>query len=207
MQGWTAMREVDGEGAAVIEATCRSFAFVFIHPFGDGNGRIHRLLLHHVLARRGFTPDRFIVPISSVLLNDPRGYDTVLESFSAKVMSRTRYTLDTGGELTITSSDEDLYRFPDLTIQAEATFAWLERAIEEELVGEIVFLERLEEVRERMREIVEMPDKKEQLFINLCRRNGGRLSARKREEFAELDDTTVAELEGIIRDIMQDIDG
>lgn len=49
---WARMRPVEGPGGAVVEAACRSFAFVFIHPFGDGNGRIHRLLLHNVLALR-----------------------------------------------------------------------------------------------------------------------------------------------------------
>jgi hypothetical protein len=202
MNGWLRMREVEGEGGAVIEAACRSFAFVFIHPFGDGNGRIHRLLLHHVLARRGFTPDRFIIPISSVLHDDPRSYDEALEAFSRTVMLHTRYRLDAEGELTIVESDPDFYRFPDLTVQTEATFAWLERAIEEHLVDEIEFLRRFEEVRDRMREIVEMPDRKEQLFITLCRHNGGVLSKRKRSKFAELDDETVAALEAVIREVM-----
>lgn len=204
MDGWFRMRKVEAEGGAVIEAAARSFAFVFIHPFGDGNGRTHRLLLHHVLARRGFTPERFIVPISSVLLNDPRSYDEALEDFSNRVMRHTRYTLNYEGELTIKQSDVDLYRFPDLTVQAEATFAWLERSIEEDLVGELNFLRSLDQLLPRMREIVEMPDRKEQLFINLCRSNGGTLSKRKRAKFAELDDDVVAALEAVIREIIDD---
>ena len=202
MQGWLRMREVQGEGGPVVEAACRSFAFVFIHPFDDGNGRIHRLLLHHVLARRGYVPDGFIVPISSVLLNDPRSYDAALEAFSTNVMKHADYALDAQGELTIEACDLDLYRFPDLTVQAEATFAWLERAIEEDLLDELEFLRRLEETRERMREVIEMPDKKEQLFINVCRDNAGSLSKRKRANFAELDDDTVAALEAVIRESM-----
>jgi hypothetical protein len=204
MQAWLRMREIEGEGSPVVEAAARSFAFVFIHPFGDGNGRVHRLLLHHVLARRNFTPERFIVPISSVLLHDPRSYDEALEAFSTKVMARSRYTLDADCELTIKACDVNLYRFPDLTIQAEATFAWLERSIEEDLVRELDFLRSLEELLPRMRAVVEMPDKKEQLFITLCRDNGGTLSKRKRQKFAELDDETVAALEALIREFMSD---
>lgn len=37
---------------AVLTATVIAFGFVFIHPFEDGNGRIHRYLIHHVLAKR-----------------------------------------------------------------------------------------------------------------------------------------------------------
>ena len=35
---------------AVLMATKTAFGFVFIHPFEDGNGRIHRYLIHHILA-------------------------------------------------------------------------------------------------------------------------------------------------------------
>ena len=33
----------------VLTAALIAFGFVFIHPFEDGNGRLHRYLLHHVL--------------------------------------------------------------------------------------------------------------------------------------------------------------
>jgi len=39
---------------AVLTATVIAFGFVFIHPFEDGNGRIHRYLIHHVLAKKDF---------------------------------------------------------------------------------------------------------------------------------------------------------
>ena len=35
----------------VLSAALIAFGFVFIHPFADGNGRIHRYLIHHVLAK------------------------------------------------------------------------------------------------------------------------------------------------------------
>lgn len=203
MAAWARMRPVEGSGGAVVEAACRSFAFVFIHPFGDGNGRIHRLLLHNVLARRAYLPPRLIVPISAVLLNDANGYDRALESLSTRVHPLVDYKLDDRGELTIHNDPDDLYRYPDLTAVCEATFGWLERAIEEDLVAELDFLRRFDEVRARMREVVEMPDRREQLFIRLTMHNGGKLAARKRDHFAELDDATVAALEAIVTDVMR----
>lgn len=77
-------------------------------------------------------------------------------------------------------------------------------ALEHDLVAELDFLRRLDELRARMREIVEMPDKKEQLFINLCRNNRGRLSQRKRPHFAELDDPTIEALEALVRELMNE---
>ena len=35
----------------VLTATVAAFGFVFMHPFDDGKGRIHRFLIHHILAR------------------------------------------------------------------------------------------------------------------------------------------------------------
>jgi len=202
MSAWARLRPVSGPGGAVIEAACRSFSFVFIHPFGDGNGRVHRLLLHDILARRDYLPPSVVVPISAVIHRDALGYDRALESFSARILPLIEYSLDEDGELTIHNDTDALYRYPDLTAVCEATFRWLERAIEDELVAELDFLRRYDEVRARMREVIEMPDKKEQLFINVCRKNGGRLSARKRERFAELDDQTIAALETIVADVM-----
>ena len=40
----------------VLTATLIAFGFVFIHPFVDGNGRIHRYLIHHILAKMNLHP-------------------------------------------------------------------------------------------------------------------------------------------------------
>ena len=34
----------------VLNAAATAFDFVYVHPFQDGNGRMHRCLIHHVLA-------------------------------------------------------------------------------------------------------------------------------------------------------------
>jgi hypothetical protein len=203
MRAWSSMRSPAGPAAAVIEAACRSFGFVFIHPFGDGNGRIHRLLLHHTLARRAFFPDHLVVPVSAVLLRSPSHYDQILEDFSRRVMPSVRYTLDESGEITILDAPDDAYRYPDLTPQCEAVFEWLSRALEEDLVQELEYLRKFDEIRQRLREVIEMPDRKERLFIRLCLENRGRLPKRKRRLFAELDDSTVERLEAVVLEILQ----
>lgn len=71
-------------------------------------------------------------------------------------------------------------------------------------MAELDFLRRFDEVRAGMREVVEMPDRKEQNFIKICLANGGKLSAGKRKLYAELDDATVAKLEEIVRSAMLD---
>jgi Fic family protein len=46
----------------------------------DGNGRIHRFLIHNILARRKFTPEGLMFPVSAVMLKNPADYDASLEA-------------------------------------------------------------------------------------------------------------------------------
>jgi hypothetical protein len=84
---------------AVIQAAAVSYWFVFLHPFEDGNGRIHRFLLHNIFARRSFTPEGAMFPISASMLKNPVDYDTSLEAFSRSFMSLAEYTLDENGRM------------------------------------------------------------------------------------------------------------
>ncbi len=52
----------------VIAASVLAFGFVYIHPFEDGNRRLHRYLIHHVLRAHKFNPPDIILPVSAVIL-------------------------------------------------------------------------------------------------------------------------------------------
>ena len=67
---------------AVIHAAIVAYGFVYIYPFDDGNGRIHRFLIHNILARRKFSPPRIMFPVSAVMLKMMDMYDASLEAFS-----------------------------------------------------------------------------------------------------------------------------
>ncbi len=55
--------------------------FEAIHPFGDGNGRVGRALIHVVLRRRGVSP-RFVPPISLILSTHSKEYVAGLRAAS-----------------------------------------------------------------------------------------------------------------------------
>ena len=184
----------------VVQAAVVGFGFVFIHPFGDGNGRLHRYLIHHVLSRAGFTPPGLVLPVSAAMLADAPSYDAALESFSRPLMERLRYDIDARGELAVHGESVSYYRYPDATRMAEYLYSTIERTIETDLVGELEFLRRFDLAWRRIRAVVDMPDRRLELFLRLCLSNGGRLSARKRSQFEELTDDELRELESIVID-------
>ena len=186
---------------AVVFAAVISFAFVLIHPFDDGNGRLHRWLIHWALVRRNVTPEGVIVPVSAVMLARRRDYDETLETFSRPLMERIEYELDDQGRLTVDGDTVALYRHPDLTAMAVSLNRWLTIAVDEELSAELDFLVSLERARESILDIVDMPDRLVILFIKVCRQHGGRLSSRKHQShFSMLSDDEVGRMEQVVGD-------
>lgn len=189
-------RMESGAVHAAIHAAAIAYGFVFLHPFEDGNGRIHRFLIHNILARRGFTPPGMIFPVSAAMMNRPQDYDDSLEAFSRQLMRLVDYVLDEEGQLTVRNDTAVWYRFTDFTAQAEALFRFLSHTIDSELAPELAFLARFDRAKSAIQDIVDMPDRKIDLFVRLCRQNGGRLSRGKRaSQFAMLSDAEVAAME------------
>lgn len=188
--------------SAFVAAAVISFVFNFLHPFSDGNGRIHRFLLHHVLARRKFGPDGIILPLSAVILHRPRDYDQALESFSQPLMKLVEYTMDERLRMTVSNDTADFYRYIDCTELTRITVDFIRETIETELPAELRYLAGYDETRRKMREIVDFPDRIADLFVKLCRQNGGTLSKSKRklEEFDLLTEPEISALELIVRE-------
>jgi len=189
---------VDSDVDPVVTAAVEGFGFVFLHPFGDGNGRIHRFLIHHVLARRGFVPPGLIFPVSAAMLRNRRHYDEILERYSRAFMPWIDYILDDRGAMTVRNDTSAFYRYPDLTLQAEALYGFVRDTIDCELVAELDFLVAYDAVKRRMVTVVDMPDRRADLFIRLCLQGKGRLSKTRRDQFPELTDTELEQLESIV---------
>jgi len=190
----------------VVHAGAIAYGFVFLHPFEDGNGRIHRFLIHNILARRGFTPDEMMFPVSASMLKNRGEYDASLEAFSRPLMTLVEYTLDEDGRMTVKNDTGRWYAYIDMTAQVEALFRFIEHTIETELVEELSFLAKYDETKKAIQRIVDMPDRQIDLFIRFCLQNNGRLSARKRDShFNFLSDDEVASMEKAIQSFMEPV--
>ena len=66
----------------VLVAAVIAFGFVFIHPFVDGNGRLHRYIIHHILAKMNYSQQGVIFPVSASMLDHIKDYGELLESYS-----------------------------------------------------------------------------------------------------------------------------
>ena len=181
---------------AVIAAAVLAFGFVYIHPFEDGNGRIHRYLIHHVLAQRGFNPAGVVFPVSAGILERIDEYRTVLESYSQRLLHLIRWEPTTEGNVKVLNDTADYYRFFDATPHAEFLYSCVKKTIEEDLPHETDFLRRYDQFRARIEDIVDMPNLKADLLFQFLHQNGGKLSKRAREkEFEQMTDAEIATAE------------
>lgn len=181
---------------AIIAAAVLAFGFVYTHPFVDGNGRIHRYLIHHVLARRGFSPAGVVFPISAAILARIDEYRTVLEDYSQRLLPAIDWEPTEDGNVRVLNDTADFYRFFDATPQAEFLYSCVKKTIDEDLPREAEFLAGYDRFRASIEAIVEMPDRTADLLFHFLDQNGGRLSQRAREkEFARLTEAEIAAME------------
>lgn len=182
----------------VSTAAVVAFGFVYVHPFVDGNGRLHRWLIHDVLGRSGFNPPGLVFPVSAVILRHITEYRGVLESYSRPLLPLIQWEPTDRGNVHVLNETADLYRYFDATAHAQFLYDRVAETIEVDLPTEVTYLERYDLFAEGVKQRVEMPAGQIDLLHRFLRQNDGRLSARARErEFAALTDQEVAEFESL----------
>jgi hypothetical protein len=130
---------------------------VITHPFEDGNGRIHRYLIHHVLAQRGFSPAGVVFPVSTAILARIDEYRITLEDYSRRLLPVINWQPTADGNVKVLNDTADFYRFFDATPQAEFLFACVRKTVEEDLPHEAEFLQRYDQFCADMEQLVDMP--------------------------------------------------
>ena len=182
-------------------AAVLSFGFVYIHPFEDGNGRLHHWLIHHVLARAGYNPPSLVLPVSVPMLRRIAEYNEVLTSYSRQVLPLVEWRTTRRHNVEVLNDTSDYYRFFDATAHAEFLYRCVEETVTRDLPQEVAYLEGYDEFSRRVQEeIADMPERTINLLAQLLRQNNGRLSKRAcAREFKRLSSDEVERVEELYR--------
>jgi Fic family protein len=195
-------RSILGGVDPVAAAAAIAFGFVYIHPFADGNGRLHRWLIHHVLAAAGYNPPGVVFPISASILRRIDEYRTVLESYSAAILPFIEWRARSDGNLEVLNDTADYYRYFDATAHTEFLYSCVQQAVEQDLPEEVRFLETFDKFSAAVKEIIEMPDRQIELLRSFLTQGNGHLSKRAREhEFRALRDEEVNQVEDLYSEL------
>ncbi|HEY2661419.1 MAG TPA: Fic family protein [Caulobacteraceae bacterium] len=209
IQGLIAYAERSEGGAApldpVVAAAAVAFGFVFIHPFEDGNGRIHRWLVHHVLGRRGFNPPGLVFPVSAVFLERIEAYRAVLDQYSRPRLALTQWDTTPKLNVRVLNDTGDNFRYFDATSQAEFLAEAVVETVRSTLPREINYLRRHDQARARIGAFLELPDAAFDLMMGFLRQNEGHFSERARNrEFEKMTDEEAAEVEAIYGELLRE---
>jgi Fic/DOC family len=201
MEAWAEMvrRVDDAPMDPVVAATVISFAFLFVHPFEDGNGRIHRFLIHQTLARRGFSPSGLIFPVSAAILRDRHSYDRALHTFDAERMPLIDWHPTANDGVDVVNDTADLYRYFDATALAEYLYDRVADTVRIDLRQELDFVRIYDRALDGVRAVIDMPDRRASLLVQLLLRNGGHLSKNKRSTFSEVLDDELSRIEANVQ--------
>lgn len=193
---------VDSEIDAVIAAAIIAFGFVFIHPFEDGNGRIHRYLIHHILAQKNFSQQGVIFPVSASILDHIEDYRKALEAFSHPLLDFIEWEETKDHNIKVLNETIDYYRYYDSTIQAEFLYDCVFDTVENIIPQGFSYLTRHDDFKKFIDDEFEMPDTLVALLVKFLEQNNGILSKRAREkEFSALSEKEIKEIEKIYSQI------
>jgi Fic family protein len=180
----------------VLLAASIAFGFVFIHPFVDGNGRLHRYVIHHILTKNNFTPPGIIFPISASILQNIDKYRSVLVHFSHSILPFIQWKTTADNNVQVINETADFYKYYDATPQAEFLFDCIKDTIVNIIPQEIRYIQQYDEFKNFMDNEFEMPDKLVALLVKILTQNKGILSNKKREsDFKNLSNDDVKKIE------------
>jgi hypothetical protein len=204
MAGWLQTQKILTESRLdpILVAAKIAFGFVFIHPFVDGNGRLHRYIIHHILSQTGYTEQGIIFPISASILTHIKDYAKSLESYSHPILNFIDWKPSENNNVEILNDTIDYYRYFDATRQAEFLFYCVNDTLVHIIPNEVEYLKKYDAFKQFLDHRFEMPDNMISLIVGFLEQGNGTLSVRSRKkEFSALTQKEVEEIETTFKEI------
>ncbi|MBI3348800.1 MAG: Fic family protein [Burkholderiales bacterium] len=172
---------------ALVHAAVVSFAFVLIHPFMDGNGRLSRFLVHHCLGLSGRLPPEFLLPISVAMKKHESAYLQALTTFSkpARQLCEVRWAGDEHFAYAWAEGADVWFRYMDLTEAAVFMLDMAAASLDMHMRKEVEFLAMFDRVKSFIDARHDLRGSDLATLIVSIFQNGGTLSVNRRKRYAE----------------------
>ncbi|MEO5907012.1 MAG: cell filamentation protein Fic, partial [Saprospiraceae bacterium] len=118
------------------------------------------------------------------------------ESFSAPRLDLIKWKSTDDHNVEILNDTADLYRYYDMTRQAEYLYSCVQDTIDNIIPEELDYLRRYDKTVLAINDLVTLPNNRVDLLIKMMQQNQGKLSKSKRDKFFdELSDEEVGQVE------------
>ena len=167
-----------------------------------GSNKIERWF-HDVLSRDGFVEKGIIIPVSAHMLNNMAEYNAVLESYSMPLMKKIQFSKNEERELIINNIEEveSYFKYPDLTLQTLFLAKTIRETIMQDTNDEILFLERYDELKREILQLIDMPDQRANEIIVFLHQYKGVFPNRRKKNFSEITEEEFSKTEEIYKAI------
>lgn len=170
----------------LVRAALVSFAFVFAHPFADGNGRLSRYLAHYTLCQSGGMPDGAILPLSTAMKRNELDHLRALQSFSAPVRRLWKVLWIDADQFEYTLlGNECVYRYWDATDCVRFFCEMALEAVRKDLRAEVEFLSLYDKMVSEVNARFDIVGSTLSQLILMAYQNQGVVSKNRRRQFAD----------------------
>jgi fido (protein-threonine AMPylation protein) len=183
----------------LVRAACAAFGFVYLHPFFDGNGRLHRFLIQHVLAQSGLLGPEIVIPISAVIEKSIPVYHAVLTAFSRPVTRLWRYIRTDSEPHILNAPGSRSYRFFNADRELAFLYDMIKRAVREEIPSEIAWLQGYDLAFAALNDEFDLPRKDLSTLIRMAQSNKGALSVHRRKQYAFIPAHVLDRIEEVVQ--------